>query len=92
MATFSERISELILEKEISSQDLATIAGVARFTINRWKQGKVHLYLSHAISSAISLKHSVEDIGDKYSLLFDKLRPVSKRNSMRIRRAVLSSG
>jgi len=49
MATFSDRISELKLEKEISSQDLAAIVGVARFTIDRWRQGKVHLHLSHAI-------------------------------------------
>lgn len=49
MATFSERITELIQEKEISSQALADIVGVSRPTVDSWKRGAYQIYLSHAI-------------------------------------------
>jgi len=49
MATFSERITELIAEKEISSQALAGIVGVNRTAIDSWKRGAYQIYLSHAI-------------------------------------------
>jgi len=52
MATFSERISDLMLEKEIKSHELATIVGVDTTSVNSWKRGKFQMFLSNAIKLA----------------------------------------
>jgi len=52
MATFSERLSELIEEKNIKSHELAKIIGVNTTTINDWKRGKYQVFLANAIKLA----------------------------------------
>jgi len=52
MATFPERLSELMAEKEIKSHELAAIVGVNTTTINDWKRGKYQVYLANAIKLA----------------------------------------
>jgi len=59
-ATFSERISELKQEKEISSHDLATVVGVDRRTIDCWRSGDYQLQLNHAIKLADFFECSLE--------------------------------
>jgi len=52
MATFSERLSELMLEKEIKSHELASIIGVCTNTVNDWKRDKFHITLTNALKLA----------------------------------------
>ena len=40
MATFSERLIELRIEKGIKQKDLAEMIGVGPVTLNRWEKGK----------------------------------------------------
>jgi len=60
MATFSERISDLMNEKEIGSPQLAATVGVDATTVNNWKRGKFQLFLSNAIKLADFFKCSFE--------------------------------
>jgi len=60
MATFSERISDLMLEKEIRSPELAAIVGVDATSVNNWKRGKFQLFLSNAVKLANFFECSLE--------------------------------
>ncbi|MCL2556021.1 MAG: helix-turn-helix domain-containing protein [Firmicutes bacterium] len=51
MATFSIRLSELMIEKEISAQNLAAVLGVHKATVHNWKRG-TQIFLSKAIKVA----------------------------------------
>ena len=52
MATFQERLCDLIVEKEIKSHELAATIGVNTTTINDWKRGKYQVHLTNAIKLA----------------------------------------
>jgi len=52
MATFSERLSELMLEKEIKSHELAAVIGVSTNTVNDWRRGRFQVFLSNALKLA----------------------------------------
>lgn len=52
MANFSERLKELIEEREISPKQLAEAIGVAVSSIHRWQSGKLQIYLSKLIKIA----------------------------------------
>ncbi|MCL2847789.1 MAG: helix-turn-helix domain-containing protein [Firmicutes bacterium] len=60
MATFSERLFELMLEKEIKSHELASIIGVSTNTVNDWKRGKFHMNLRNAIKLADFFECSID--------------------------------
>ncbi|MCL2556022.1 MAG: helix-turn-helix domain-containing protein [Firmicutes bacterium] len=60
MATFSERLTELMAEKEIKSYELANIIGVNTTTINDWKRGKYQVFLANAIKLADFFRCSLE--------------------------------
>ena len=60
MATFSERISDLMVEKEIGSPQLAAIVGVDATTVNNWKRGKFQMFLSNAVKLADLFECSLE--------------------------------
>ncbi|MCL2860904.1 MAG: helix-turn-helix domain-containing protein [Firmicutes bacterium] len=60
MVTFSERISDLMAEKEVKSNELAAIIGVNATTITDWKRGKYHIHLTHAIKLADFFECSLE--------------------------------
>lgn len=52
MAEFAERLSELMLEKNIKAQELAAILGVNKSSIHDWKRGKFNVFLSNALKLA----------------------------------------
>lgn len=52
MANFSERIKELISERDISPKQLADAIGVAVSSVHRWQNGKLQIYLSKLIKIA----------------------------------------
>jgi len=60
MATFPERLTELIAEKEIKSHELADVIGVNITTINDWKRGKYQVHLTNAIKLADFFACSLE--------------------------------
>ena len=60
MATFPERLTELMAEKEIKSRDLAANIGVSNSTVADWKRGKFHLFLSNAIKLADFFECSID--------------------------------
>ena len=60
MATFQERLTELIAEKEIKSQELAAIIGVNPTTVNDWKRGKYTVFLANAIKLADFFRCSLD--------------------------------
>ncbi len=52
MADFAERLSELMIEKSVSAQELADAIGVVKSTVHDWKRGKFHVSLSKALQLA----------------------------------------
>jgi len=60
MSTFNERLTELMQEKEIKSQQLADIVGVSVITVNDWKRGRCQIFLSNAIKLADYFHCSLE--------------------------------
>ena len=51
MATFAERLSDLMIEKEISAINLAAVLGVHKSTVHDWKNG-TQIFLSKALKVA----------------------------------------
>jgi len=51
MATFAERLTELMIEKDISAINLAAVLGVHKSTVHDWKNG-TQIFLSKALKVA----------------------------------------
>ena len=60
MATFSERLTDLMLEKEIKSHELAAAIGVNTSTVNDWRRGKFQVFLSNVLKLADFFDCSLE--------------------------------
>lgn len=52
MTIFSERLRELIIERDISPKQLAEAINVAVSSIHRWQSGKLQIHLSKLIKIA----------------------------------------
>jgi len=52
MTIFADRLSALMIEKNIPARELAAVLGVSKSTIHDWKRGKNHTFLSKAIKVA----------------------------------------
>ncbi|MCL2375743.1 MAG: helix-turn-helix transcriptional regulator [Firmicutes bacterium] len=76
MSNFSERLSELILEYELTHEKLAIAIGVSRPTVIRWSQNKLGISLANALNVANYFKCSLEFlIGRADNVLDFKLQP-----------------
>ena len=51
-STFSERLSDLMFERNVKSHELAAAIGVNTATVNDWKRGKFQMYLSNLVKVA----------------------------------------
>lgn len=51
-STFGERLSDLMFERNIRSNELADAIGVNTSSVNDWKRGKFQMYLSNLIKVA----------------------------------------
>lgn len=60
LSKFSERLSDLIFEKQITNQELANAIKVNVTAIQRWKREATKLYLSNAIAICDFFQCSLE--------------------------------
>jgi len=60
LSNFSERLSELIIEHELTTDKLAAELGVIGSTVRRWKQAKRSISLSNALLLANYFDCSLE--------------------------------
>jgi len=70
-SNFGETLSELMIERNISSKKLATAIGVSVSTINDWKRGKFKLYLSNLKKVADFFNCSLEFLMGRSDNLLD---------------------
>lgn len=60
MSKFGERLNELLLEKNISTESLAAEVKVSLSTVYRWKNNETKLFLSNIVALADYLDCSID--------------------------------
>ncbi len=68
---FSERLSELMDEREIASEQLAEKVGVIPDAVRRWKRGAASIMLKHLINVCDTLNCSLDFIAGRTETILD---------------------
>lgn len=71
MHSFSEQLTELCLDKNVKSNELAQAIGVSISTVNDWKRGKFNVFLSNALRLADYFECSLEYLMGRSETILD---------------------
>ena len=89
MLKFSERLNELIEDREISIEKLASNINVSLQTVYGWKSGKHQIYLSNLISLCDYLRCSIDFIAGRKDVELD-FKPINPPNFHTAIKAVMA--